>query len=104
MTSHKDPPNIADIAASHINHLNRIPGILVPENGWPISVPGRQLLSSKLILGDNNTLSYRQRANGTVIIQCVDFFAEFLPRNKPNTPASVDDVEYDKAFVSKSRL
>lgn len=100
MAPNRDPPNIADISASHIDHLNRIPGIRVPENGWSISLPGRQLLSSKMIFGENNTLSDRQRANGTVLIQCVDFFAEFLPGHRKNAPASLDDKEYEQAFVS----
>lgn len=100
MTSHRDPPNIADISASHIDHLNRIPGIQVPENGWSMSLPGRELLSSKMVFGDMNSLSYRQRANGTVLIQCVDFFAEFLPGHRKTAPASLDDKEYENAFVS----
>lgn len=107
MALSKEPPNIADIAASHIIHLNRIPGLKVPENGWSLSVPGRQLLANKMIFGDRihkNNLSYRQRANGTILIQCVDFFAEFLPGDKPNAPAGLDNEEYTNEFVSRSAV
>lgn len=89
-----------NLAPSHLEHLNRIPGLQTSERSWQMSVPGRELLGNKTIFGED-TLSCLQRANGTILIQCVDFFAEFLPGDYDEAPARLNNVEYDVEFVSR---